>query len=1601
MSEDVGASRNAREQLHREIAGILAEQVPDMAGAQRLGEFCGNYFRHADASPLLRRPAAQIAAGVLRHVGLGRMRPPGTSPFELFTPDPQHDGWDADGHTVLALVADDKAWLVDTVTLAVEEQGWALRELVHPQLHVVRDPQGALVEPGAPGGRVIAESWIWMELYPPLGASADRAMPALARAVAASLADLDAVTADFPEMRRLVLEGAELAARSGHPEAAGVAEMLRWLSDDRFVLLGLRDFDVVDGGGEAGQRFRPRPGGLGTLRDDERASAAFGASVDPGTLLVITKDSERSRVRRANHPDYLGLWLHDDQGRRFERRVLGLFTQAALAEPVWRIPVLRDKADRIASAIGYDPDSYGGRAVAAAIEAHPRTELLQADVAELTPIIAEVAELENQRGVLSFFRRAAWGRFLTALIYFPRERYNTAVRQRILGLLTQATGAESSQWSVQVSESTLARLYVTLKMPSGVELPLLDPDELRPAIAEATRDWEERFIDLAEHLDSSRRGVEWSEAYRQAYSPAEAIDDLLALDRVGGPDDMAQTLYTPEAPENGVDVRLKILRVGSEMVLSQVLPHLSSLGVDIVDERPFDIELRGTPAHVYDFGLHLPDVPERLDGWPEEEKARFVTALAASFVGLSEPDGLNRLITDAGLTWQQVSVLRAVSRYLRQVGTTYSQPYIAQALHRQRRIARRLVALFEARFDPRAPGDEARQDAVERLRAEVLTALDDVTALDEDRILRQFLGVIGATVRTNYYALDNSTLPSGTPRPGRGALALKLDPGALDFVTTPQPEHEIFVCSPQVEGVHLRYGRVARGGIRWSDRAEDYRTEVMGLVKAQMVKNAIIVPVGAKGGFHPLRLAGLDGPAREAEGRAGYAAFIRALLSVTDDLRGGHAVRPDKVVALDGDDPYLVVAADKGTASFSDLANRISHERGFWLGDAFASGGSEGYDHKVMGITARGAWVSAIRHFAEMGIDCQRQDFTCVGIGDMSGDVFGNGMLMSRHTRLVAAFDHRHIFLDPNPDPETSYAERERLFRLDRSSWDDYRREAISAGGGVYGRKVKSIPISGQVREALGLGPEITELTPNQVIQAILRAPVDLMWNGGIGTWVKAGTQPHSAAGDRANDAVRVDANQVRAKAVVEGGNLGWTQAARVEYARVGGRINTDFIDNSAGVSTSDYEVNIKILLDAEVAGGRLAPDDRNDLLRRMTDEVTRLVLDQNVGQNRALADALYDAPECIGYHEDLMASLEAAGYVHRALDGLPSTAEISERTAAGRGLVAPELCTLLATAKIALADELLASDLPDDPYLADRLVKYFPSPLRERFADRMPSHPLARQIITTVAVNRFVDSQGIVAAHRLGAETGAGAADVVRAQLAARNLLDAGWLETRTAKSDLPAAVKTTLRVRIRDVVERGTRWLLHEQGADFDIDRVVGELKPGVREAMKYLPRLMGERHASAASELAAEGVPAELAGRLSAWPDAHLALPIVRVASRCGRDVATTAEVYYRLGAGLGIDETLRAAEGLPRNGRWEIMARAAIRDELINAQETVTAAALTACNDPGADADRIVDTWWEAHPRARDQRTLMDEASAGQVDLARVSVAAGSLRALLGR
>lgn len=1567
MSTPAAESSDLRSSL---LAGVSAA-IPGRWAELELVEA---YLEHLPPAELVGLEAAELVAIAAAQSELATVRRRG-EPAVAVVPTAQLGLDPEPGALLVLVVTEDLPFLVDTVNLEVNRHRWSAIRLFHPQRSVIRDSAGRLADEG----EVITESWL------ALVATGGRAVPETAQelkeGVSASLAVLSTVVADWPAMVELARDEAAELRRQPGDSAREAAELLEWLVEGKFIFLGAAEFR------RQGDSLVPLVArGLGILSHPTEAEPIPSDE----QRLVVTRDPRRSPVRRASYLERIAIRRYSAAGAILgELRFLGLLSVAAYADPVVSLPVAGAKARRLMANCGFAEHSHGWKAVRRVIASFPRDELFEADEAELAPVIAAIAMLRERRQTRVFLRRSRFGDFVIAMVYLPRDRYTTAARIRIEQILLQRLGGAELDFSTQVSESVLTRLLFIVRLADPANLDVDEPGVIAEITA-AARDWEDDFKVLVESLPADEREVRFSETYQADYPAAVAVADLKMANRLRSGDDLQLSLSAPLEEADPSDLRLKVV-TRRAMSLTEAMPHLVALGAAVVDERPYSLELRGQRVMVYDFGLRLPEEladQARVVGL----RSRFMDVFAASVTGRCEADELNRLVIAAGLDWRQVSWLRAISRYLQQAGVPFSQPYLATALNAHPELAAGLVAAFTARFDPAAFDDAATREAAVTQRLDWLASrLDAVASLEHDRILRAFLAVAQACTRTNAFT-------------GTETLALKIAPGELELLPAPRPAHEIFVYSPRLQGVHLRFGDVARGGLRWSDRVEDFRTEVLSLVRAQLVKNTVIVPSGAKGGFVPQQLppAG-DRAAWLAEGKACYRLFVEALLSVTDDIVDGEVVPPPGVVRYDPDDAYLVVAADKGTATFSDLANEVSLSRGYWLGDAFASGGSSGYDHKAMGITARGAWESTKSHFAELGLDPARDEFTCVGIGDMSGDVFGNGMLASDRLRLVAAFNHQHIFLDPDPDPSLGFAERSRLFELPGSTWADYDLSAISSGGGVHRRDSKSIPITAEVARSLGLAPEIVRLTSAELISAILRAPVDLLFNGGVGTYVKAAAESHQQAGDKANDAVRVDGGQLRARCVVEGGNLGFTQRGRIEYALNGGRINTDFIDNSAGVDTSDHEVNIKILLAPDTATGRLTAPERGGLLASMTDEVAQLVLAHNLDQNLALTNALYRRHVLAGQHAAWLRNLVEQGFLDAELEALPTSAELAARVAVGGGLTRPELAVLLSYTKIALERWVLASDLPDDPYLADRLVQYFPEPLRLGYLAQMPGHRLARQIIATVAVNRFVNSQGMTCYHRLSTETGAGIADIIRAQLASRAIFTVGLDEVRLRRNrDLPAEMATRGRVTLRRMVERATRWLLHHQHGALDIAGTVGTYAARVAELRPALAELLiGEPASTAAAAREAwlaAGASAEVAATMATAGQSHTLLSVVEVADRFGVAPLRVAQLHYLLAAEVGIDELAAGVDLLPRQGRWEAMSRAVLRDELLAAHAELTAEVIS-CAPAGASAAEALRHWLDADPKLAGRISTVKEVGDGQADAARLNVGLAQLRSML--
>ena len=1511
------------------IVSEMDEVIPALVAAVQEQHATGDHYRD-DAIRQAMEHQAQLA---LR---------PGPVRVDVIVDPPWSDGQ----INSVQVVTGDRPFLVDTVASCLLRHGWRVEDVRHPIIGVKRD-RGTIEAVGMPGrGGCASESWIHIDATAPLGTDIGQAAEQLRDDLCACLDQVVCATDDWGAMHEAMLRTAELVSASSGPadDRDSSRELLEWLADDHFMYLSYQEFTVD------GETMTPVAGThLGIAEEGQRFDAV--PHNDDKATVIVTKDSVRSAVQRNGYRDYIGVRIRDEHGAVVaEHRFLGLLGSAAYTESVAHIPVLRAKASRILALSGYRANSHSGKAVVRTIAEFPRDDFFEASAEELVPLIMAVVDLREKQRLRALVRRGPWGRFFHLLVFVPADRFDASTVGVVEGIVAKRTGAVEVDSTTMMGESSLVRITVTAKVADGQVLPPIDDEKLQAELADATSNWDDEFITLASGIPSNRRGVDFGPEYKQEFTAKQGILDLELLNGLAE-DDLGLVMYRPDDPADPSDLRLKIFNQRAPMTLSQVMPHLSSLGVQIIDEHPHRIILRGREVWLFDLGLQTPG-----ELWKVAGRRRFTEAFAASWKGECESDTFSGLVTEAGLSWSQVAMLRCIARYLRQLGSPFSQTYMARVLRANPNLARDLVGIVEAKFDPTAFDDGVdagpqRLAKVEELSESFLTDLEEVASLDHDRILRMMHAVIRAMIRTNWW------------QSGRRALAFKVRPTDLGFAPAPRPKFEIFVNSPRVSGTHLRFGAVARGGLRWSDRPEDFRTEVLGLVKAQMVKNSVIVPAGAKGGFVPAHLPDSTTNRAEwaAEGKECYRIFVSSLLSLTDNVVEGKVVAPEDVVRHDGDDPYLVVAADKGTATFSDTANAIAAEHHFWLGDAFASGGSHGYDHKAMGITARGAWESVTRHLADLGIDQATEDFTCVGIGDMSGDVFGNGMLLSRHIKLVAAFNHRHVFVDPNPDTEASWQERRRLFNLPRSSWGDYDSSLISEGGGVWDRTLKSIPVSPHMHEALGIDASVNRMTPDDLISAILRAPVDLLWNGGIGTYVRATSETDAQVGDRANDPVRVTAKDVRAKAAGEGGNLGWTQAGRIEYARNGGRINTDFIDNSAGVDTSDHEVNIKILLDAEVAAGRISEQERDELLPAMADDVASLVLRHNHSQNLALANALSSDGPTAGVLEAWMCELEESGHLDRAVDTMPSTTEMNRRMAAGERLASPELCTLLAWTKIALCDAVLATDLPEDPFVADRLVGYFPPLLRERFTERMPTHRLHREIITTEAVNRFVDSQGITAYYRLHLQTGADIAQVIRCQLAARSVFGLGRVETDLTHLGLDAVRTAKIRLALTDLAMHATRWFLNHGGAD-DIAGTIETYRPGVATLVEKLSeRLLGDS-ADAWQEKVDEvtelGLDRSDAAVVAAYDWSPVLLSIVEISEE-GHPLDEVADAYLTLARRVDMIRLTRLVEQLPQDRPTDARVRASLREDLLRVMSDATRRALVIGTDNVlADGGRIV-------------------------------------------
>jgi glutamate dehydrogenase len=1602
---------------HEAVLAAVARHAPEDRRAVVVA-FARAALRRVPESPLQPADPEDTAAQLVDAFHFADRRVGDELAIRVFTPEVALDGADEPG-TVVQVSSEDRPFLLSTVTEELTLRGLEVVRSLHPIFGVRRGADGRIEEVFPARTAAERDSFLHIGLDAELGPDTAEELTAQLRRL---LGDVVVATRDYEAMRDRVTA---LADRLRQRPAPGVdpetsvetAALLAWLLDDNFVLLGTREYEVVRHAGETAVRAKPGSG-LGILADEatSRYAAPVPLSQLPGDLrtrfadpdlLVISRTNRMSTVHRRARMDYVGIKRIDPDGTVVgEFRLLGLFTRKGYTEPARSTPVLRRKLRHILEGEDVVPGSYDEITLSSLFQALPKDELFQADVETLHRVLVGLFHAEEHRETRVLTRVDRFTRTVSVLVALPRDRYSPRLRTQLQQLVGDRF--DGDRVDVDLSLGDRADALVRFSVHTGSpDIPEVSADQLEQEVRALARSWLDDVIAalVSTHGESEGKRLThlYAERLPRSYrdvTPVEAaLRDIATLDRLvrdGG--DLGITLHPPRETQPGL-VRLKAVQRGPSLELSSFLPILESLGMTVAEEVPHALEGDGPELHVHDFGVR-PHAGGSID--VAVDGARIAEATLAGWHGRAEADSLNRLVVTAGLQWQQVMVLRAYRRYRRQVGTAYTPEYVNDALVAHPAVVRALVALFEARFDPVAATDDA---TLEQLRRRVLDRCDEVERLDHDRIMRGFLVLIDATVRTNHYRDDAvAARADGTLVP---YLALKFDSSVVPDAPKPVPYREIFVHSPDVEGIHLRGGPVARGGIRWSDRQDDVRTEVLGLMKAQMLKNAVIVPTGAKGGF-VLKRPPVDRDVLRAEVERQYVTFLRGLLDVTDNLVGGRVVTPPAVRRRDGDDPYLVVAADKGTAAFSDLANRVADDYGFWLGDAFASGGSKGYDHKALGITARGAWRAVQRHFRELGVDPQTEPVTVVGIGDMSGDVFGNGMLSSRTIRLVAAFDHRHVMVDPDPDPEATYAERQRLSTMPGSSWDDLDRAVLSEGGGVWSRDAKRIELDDRIREVLRVDAEA--LAPAELIQAILQAPVDLLWAGGIGTYVKASTQTHDEIGDRANDDLRVDADTLRARVLGEGANLSITQPGRIQYARRGGRINQDAIDNAGGVDISDHEVNVKILLGMALEEGRIGVAQRDDLLAAVTDDVVAHVLTDVDRQTWLLSQEAAVSPRALDQYEALMQTLEQDGGLDRTVEHLPGLAEIDERATAGAGLTRPELATLVGYAKRVLTADLLASELPDQPAMQATLTGYFPQELATRFQDLLASHRLRRDLVATIVANDLVNRMGITFVFRVATETGRSRPRVTAAYWAARDVSGAAdaWRLLEQMDGILDPERQLALKHEIDAMVHQLVRAYLGDP-AGGDVGAVVERDGPVFRQLTAELLDMgtddQRQRRVDRANTLMDDLVEPELATYLAYSADLALGPDVAAIARDLGaagtHGAGAIADAFLRLGSALQADRLRRVLDGFRPEDRWARRQHHGLVDDLRQLQRH--AVARTFAEEPQLATPEAVQRFLTRREAGLQHATgLVREVAGGSPpSLDAVAVAVRTLRGALDR
>jgi len=1563
------------------IQTIVDRIKHSMVGPQTefCAEFASQFYGTVAMEDLRAWDIDDLYGAVVNFWSLISERAPHETKIRIYNPDFERHGWQTT-HTVIEVISDDMPFLVDSLRLVIHRMGLSCHLTIHMGGISVKRDKGNRVCAIYPRNHVTHDKDVLHEA--PVFLEIDRQndpkiLEELHKNCERVLEENKVVYEDWDKMRsevrEAIIEIDKVSSSLDPDEVQETKAFLHWIEDHHFTFLGMRDYELVEKGKETLIQAIPETG-LGVLRESLSKSttrsitamtpAAREFTMSP-RILVMSKTNTLASVHRDAYTDYIGIKRFNENGQVIgERRILGLYTSAAYHTNPKQIPFLRHKVALIMENSRLNPRSHAGKILLNILETLPRDDLIQGSEEEILEIAMGIFYMQDRKRIRLFARMDVYHRFVSCLVYVPKERINTELRLAMKQILEDSFNAVDCSFSTQFSESILARIHYLIKI-NPQNFPEYDLKEIEQKLIEVGRSWTD---DLQTHLHEAF-GEEQANslyahyknafplAYCDMYSPRVAVYDIKHIESLTAENALGINFYKP-LDESENNFRLKIYQHDTTIPLSDVLPILEKLGLRAMSERPYSLKFDdGKVTWISDFALQYNKI---FDFHLDEIKELFQNAFAKVWFGEAENDGFNQLVIAAGIDWREVAILRTYAKYFKQIGFTFSQDYMEMALNNNVSIAKKLVRLFEIRFNPADMINKEKR--FELLVAEILSNLDAVANLDEDKIIRQYIQAISATLRTNFYQVDSQGKP-------KSYISIKLNSKSIPGLPKPYPMYEIFVYSPRFEGVHLRCGKVARGGLRWSDRREDYRTEILGLMKAQQVKNSVIVPSGAKGGFVPKFLPA-NGTREEimAEGISCYQLFIRGLLDITDNYVDGLLVKPDNVVCYDEDDPYLVVAADKGTATFSDLANAISLEYGFWLGDAFASGGSIGYDHKKMGITAKGAWESVKRHFYELDIDIQNNDFTVVGIGDMGGDVFGNGMILSKHIKLIGAFNHLHIFIDPEPDGEASFKERERLFHLPRSNWTDYDAKLISKGGGVFNRSAKSIPVSKEMQKVFNI--KQNEIEPNELIKTVLKAKVDLLWSGGIGTYIKASTETNASVGDRANDGTRVNARQLRCKVIGEGGNLGMTQLARVEYSLNGGMVYTDFIDNSGGVNCSDREVNIKILLNSIVAAGDLTPKQRNDLLSAMTDEVGKLVLRDNFLQTRAISLSASQALRALELQGRYINELERTGKVDRALEFLPDDKALLERKLMGQGLGRPGIAVLMCYSKTILKEQILASGVPEENYMKEFLIQSFPKPLQERFSKQMQDHPLRREIIATKLSNIIVNEMGFTYVYRLQDETGAPVSAIVRAYMITRNVLnlESIWKQIEELGTKISSQRQIEMMMLYVRLSRRITRWFLRSQRRSLDITEVVKLYSQGVTELKISIPAILSEerriKYDEHYQELINEGVTPALAHELTVTRGLFAATDIIEIAYIKDMKVAQVAEIYFAIGEFLDLSWIRKQIIIHPTDNHWESLSREALRDDLDWQQRQLTAGIIEHDSN-SSDIHARLESWGENH------------------------------------